>query len=413
MREEAWYKNADLLRERLAEHGSWVGLSRATGVPQSTLKTAASKLSVLLEETARRETGEVSVDVDSMDDLEGTLRKRGMRLSEWIVVRATVNEWQGFYRSDVGAEVVPLRQLKVYLRPRVNANMLVPAEVKALRPPRARAAVRRPSRLVFIYGDDQRPNVDRGFEGLKIEWLRDNQPDDIIDLGDGMDFPSVSGHKVNPAAHWTVQECANDYATWLYAARCAAPNASFRILADNHVTGRLRDYQLARAADLYGVHPADIEGLESDDDPLWSVRRLLRLDEMGIEYIAPPGDTNYAESQYEVVPGELVALHGYRTGANLGKKFLDDYGCSVIYGHQHGQDVHVTDVRRRGVGERHRLYAIGVGCGALVHGGGGYAPGADWQNCALTVSVFPDGGWTFDYLSYENGILRWRDKQYG
>jgi hypothetical protein len=73
----------------------------------------------------------------------------------------------------------------------------------------------------------------------------------------------------------------------------------------------------------------------------------------------------------------------------------------------------VTDTKRRGVGERKRLYALGVGCGARVHGGIGFAPGADWQNSCLTVNVHADGGWTFDFLNYEpNGVMRWREKTY-
>ena len=120
-----------------------------------------------------------------------------------------------------------------------------------------------------------------------------------------------------------------------------------------------------------------------------------------------------AESHYEIVPGELVALHGYRTGSNLGKKFIDDYGTSVVYGHAHQQDVYVTDQRRRGVGLRKRLTAIGVGCGAVIAGGGGFAPGADWQSGALTVSVFPDGGWTWDYMNHEAGVTRWRNEMWG
>ena len=353
------------------------------------------------------------LDVDHIDDLDSLLAERGLKREDWLVVSVIVNKWEGFAkRKNDDILRVPLRQLKVTLRPKLNVELLAPAQVKRLAIPKARAKPCRDSKLYFIYGDDQRPNVDRGFESVKLAWVRKHQPDVIVDLGDGMDFPTVSGHKTNPAMNYSVKECIDDYGTWLYALRCAAPNAEIVILADNHVAGRLRDYQLARAAELYGVSPAQIVGMVDDLEPLISVRRFLRLDEMGITYVAPPGDTHYAESHYEIIPGELVALHGYRTGSNLGKKFLDDYGASVIYGHAHQQDVYVTDERRRGIGTRRRLTAIGVGCGGIVNGGGGFAPGADWQNGALTVTTFPDGGWTWDYMNYESGVMRWRDESY-
>ena len=357
----------------------------------------------------------VELDVDHLGDIEGLLTERGLVPSEWVIIHCVVNKWEGFYKTGPKdnkiAEIVPLKQLKVTLRRRVGIGLAEPTPIEKLTIPAAPARPSRSSKLYFIYGDDQRPNVDLGFEQTKLDWVARHQPDVIVDLGDGMDFPTLSGHKINPAMNWSVNECVDNYTLWLYQLRCAAPNAKITILPDNHVTQRLRDYQLSRAVDLYGLRPADLPGMLPDLEPLLSIRRMLRLDELNIEYIHPPNDTHYAEGQYEIVPGDLVALHGYRTGANVGKKLIDDYGCSVIYGHVHEHSVYATDVRRRGVGKRKRLYALGVGCGARVHGGGDFAPGADWQNCALTVSVF-ENGWTYDYMDFEHGILRWRDEEY-
>jgi hypothetical protein len=369
-RATGWWDNPATLRARLQEHGSFAALSRAFGVPDSTLKSAKSRH----ESAGTWDGDDLNIEASHISDVESLLRERGLSLEEWLVRDVVVNEW--------GDPDDPRKQLKVLLRRKASAALLLPAEPVPLKVPVPLGAGKRQKaeRLVFVYGDDQRPNHDTGFEQTKLAWVAENQPDLIVDLGDGMDFPTVSQHKPNPAHNYSVQECANSYASWLYTLRLAAPDARIVILADNHVTARLRDYQLTQAAALYGVTPAQITGLGDDLEPLLSIRRLLRLDELGIEYLAPPGDTHYAESQFEIVPGELVAFHGYRTGANVGRKFLDDYGVSVIYGHVHGQDLTVTDTKRRGVGERKRLYALGVGCGARVHGGIGFAPGADWQN---------------------------------
>ncbi len=404
-RPAAWWDDATIFFARLADsEGSISKLSRATGVPRTTLNSAKAKHDLVRPvDTA----DEVEVTVEDYADLDAMIRERGLVPDDWFVRDVIVNTW-------TAADGSLARQLKAFLRRKVTVAMLQPATVVPLQLKRPNVArPQRSSKLCFIYGDDQRPNVEPTFEQHKLEWVAAHQPDVIVDLGDGMDFPTVSGHKTNPAMNWSVQECANNYATWLYRLRTAAPNAEIVVLADNHVTGRFRDYQLAQARALYGITPAEIDGLMPDLEPLLSIRRLLRLDDLNITYLDPPGDTHYAESHHEIVPGELVAIHGYRTGSNLGKKFVGDYGCSVVYGHAHGQDVYATDSKRRGVGQRKRLYGLGVGCGMNPAGGGGFAPGADWQTCALTVNVFPDGGWTFDYMNYEQGVTRWRDEQYG
>lgn len=431
---ERWWRSKDpcpcgadhrIIEHEHEAHGSNAAAARAHGTSADNLSSAWSGVHGLprlapgykakkrphAEETPIAD-DTIEVEVDKLGDIDTMLRARGLDPGEWIIVRATVNRWEGFLKDEESKPViVPLKQLKVTLRPRVKIELLLPADPKPLKL-LERKKPQRSSQLVFVYGDDQRPNVDRGFEQAKLAWLRRNQPDVIIDLGDGMEFATISTHKTDPANNASVQECADDYASWLYTLRRTCPNAKIIILADNHVHRRLRDFQLERGAALFGVKPADVDGLADDMEPLLSIRRLLRLDEMNIQYIEPAIGSHYAESHYEIIPDRLVALHGYRTGANVGKKLLGDYGCSVIYGHVHSQDVTVTDARRRGVGDRERLYALGVGCGAVIEGGGGFAPGADWAQGALTVSVFPDGGWSFDLLNYENGVLRWRDQEY-
>lgn len=415
---DLWWRNPDLLQAEREAHGTFDGIHLAHGSPSDkTLESWWRKLGlppvgVGMPASAPVVDDALELDADSLGEIAGLLKARGLNPDEWVVVRAAVRSYEGFLKDAEGdAQIVPMKGLKVTVVPRAKVLLAEPAEVKPI-PRRVTKAPARASRLYFIYGDDQHPNADPDFELLKLRWLERNQPDVIVDLGDGTDMPQLSGHKVNPAMNWSVQECLNAYASALHAKRSVCPNAAFYVLADNHFTARLRDYQLARAAALYGVKPAAVDGLEQDLEPLMSPRRMLRLDELGVTYVEPPGDTHYAESHMEIVPGELVAIHGYRTGANLGKKFLDDYGCSVIYGHAHGEDVYVTDQNRRGIGRRERRYAIGVGCGARLHGGGGFAPGADWQNHALTVSVFEDGRWTFSPMSFQHGVLTWQDQRY-
>jgi hypothetical protein len=306
--------------------------------------------------------------------------------------------------------------LRIEVIPRVSAqDILRPFDLTPIKIPKAPPKPKRAARLDLFHGDWQWPYGDKDFDALLLRWVRKHQPDTICDLGDGMDNPTISSHKTKgkktqPAP---VQVCANAYGNQLARFRYAAPDAVMKILADNHLTQRLQDYQLNRAEALYDVHPADIEGLDPDPEALWSVRRLLRLDEMNIEYL-DPDEEHYGYSHYEVIPDQLVAIHGYQTGEQAGKNLIDQWDMSVIGGHLHKEDEVVKSKGQMIARRKRDLRYLGVGCGMQTHGGGGFAAGANWHNSALSVSIFPDGQWTSDRLRYDplSKTLIWRDEIY-
>jgi predicted phosphodiesterase len=239
---------------------------------------------------------------------------------------------------------------------------------------------------------------------LFLDWLAFNKPDEGVHLGDLMDFPTISRHRDNPAYAATPQECINaGYAT-LRSYREASQGTAWRLLRGNH-DDRLRAEQLSRAERIYGLRPADISGQEFDQ--ALSLRRLLHLDELGVEYVGDDGQ--YEQSEVEVAP-DLVARHGWITGSNSAEKTLRKVGCDVVVGHTHRQVITwATEVRR---GKTLVTQAVEAGCMCRVEGGLGYTVNANWQQGFATAVVWPDGTHVLELASFVDGSLRWRDQRY-
>lgn len=396
----------DLIAEKEMGNLSWAELGRRYGVDPNTIKNHADvdKVRSFQDKEIDQPFHVLQTSMqhgEHLGDVNDLLRKRGLDPAHWIVHGLRVNEWDA---PGPEGEPQQMKQLKAYLKKRVTADDLIqPVTMKPLKLPAHGKRPERPERVELIYGDNQEPYGDPAFKRLLLRLVKQLKPDTITDLGDGMDMPTVSRHP-RRAHDPSAQECFDTYGQWLYDLRRAAGDAAIFVLGDNHVTDRLERYQLDRAAEMYGVTPALIRGLDADLDPLWSVKRILRLDELGVEYVNP-GSKHYAQSYREIIPGELVVIHGYRTGQQAAKKFVEEWGCSVIYGHLHTTNGRfVTDSSRMGVGKRRRLWGLPVGCVGSVDRPD-YAPGADHQQSALLVRIWPDGTWTPTELNYADGVL--------
>jgi predicted phosphodiesterase len=365
-------------------------LSRTYGVPRPTLQHAKAK------HDSGASSEEVSITVEHLKDLDELINARGLEPGEWRVDRVKVNEW-------TAADGSLAHQLVAYLKPKLTLEMLQPAvDVKPIAAPR-KPDVWKPRLIVFV-GDEQEPYSDPVLKGLFLRWLKHNQPDEGVHLGDLMDFPTISRHRDNPAYSATPQECINaGYAT-LRSYREASPGTDWKLLRGNH-DDRLRAEQLSRAERIYGLRPADIEA-EQFDQAL-SLRNLLHLDALQITYVGDDGQ--YEHSEVEVAP-DLVARHGWITGSNSAEKTLAKIGCDVVVGHTHRQKITwATEVRR---GKTLVTQAVEAGCMCRIDGGLGYAVNPSWQAGFATAVVWPDGSHQIELATFVDGSLRWRDQRY-
>lgn len=340
-----------------------------------------------------------ATDLPTPDEL---LESRGLNPEEWEVTNIKVNEWD----APTGDT---LRQLTVNCKKVRPLSLLLPAidvKPKTRKPPRVDKTK---ARLVVMCGDQQAPFHDPELHEKFCEWLRKNKPTEGVLIGDTVDFPEISRHRHNPEWVAKTQDCVNSGYLVLRDYVLNSENTKWSKLPGNH-DERLRNCQIENIADLYGLRRAEVPG-ELLEHPVASVPFLLRLEELGIEWVNPNGE--YAHGQVQLCKN-LAVRHGWIAKKGSGTSALatlEHLGYSVVVGHTHRQSlVHKTthDIS----GEPSTLAGVEAGCMCQVRDGLGYAIAPDWQQGFATASVWPDGKFKIDLATYVNGNLYWRDQRY-
>ena len=316
------------------------------------------------------------------------LTERGMDASEWKVSSLTVNEWEA--GDDLN------RQTKLTVVP--TKEMLLPARAEGYVPPRPqpRPAAQK-SHLVVVTGDEQEPYADPDLHAAFISWLSEVKPEEGVNLGDALDWPSISKYRKRPDTNANVNECT--HALWRNIAdrRSASPGTSWRMMAGNH-EARLENYVLDDATGLHGLRRA------GEDQDLLTPEYLMRFDELGIEYVA-----DYPDGRIKIAPG-LAIRHGWIVKKDAGasaRETLNKLNYSVIVGHVHRQGITahtVDDIDGNPV----TRYAAEAGCMCVVKGGLGHTTAPDWQPGFLTVQVHDDGSFLIEPAVFREGYLHWR-----
>jgi hypothetical protein len=362
------------------------------------------------------ETGEATITGPPLDprvkgDLEELIRENGLDPDDWIVVTTTLNRWNGLGKADPETGENPiktLRQIKVTLRLRPErifpqSAVHVPALVK---PKPVRITVDEPE-LILIEGDHQAPYTDMRLDACMTRATHELRPTEHIFLGDLGDYPAISKHPDHPAAMATVNDCIQASYDILRRRADASPNTRRRKAKGNH-DWRPEAEILARAERMYGAVCAD-QG-DGEREPLWSLRRALHLDALGVELVEDPRGWQHAE--IELVPGPygLVVRHGWLIGAGNAEKTLTKRGRSIIFGHVHTRQ----DVRRwdPSIGAERQATSIGAMCLVRDQRFPHFAVCDDWLQGAATVTRWRDGRWRIEHAEYADGSLTWRDRRW-
>lgn len=144
-----------------------------------------------------------------------------------------------------------------------------------------------------------------------LQLIRDEQPDEVILVGDFLDVSSMSAH---PPGGWEVSKLSDELRAGkdaIQELRQAAGGAAIRWLEGNHEsrTKRTAQQRLSAVTDLLAID------------------KLLGLREMGIQWV-PEGKA--------LKRGKLHYVHGYWTGDNHAKTHLAKLMWpGVAYGHTH------------------------------------------------------------------------------
>lgn len=342
----------------------------------------------------------------SLADLDALLRARGIDPADWIVERVTVNEWEALADGGQGKRepcVVKLHQLKAFLRHR--AGTISPASEVERRP---RAAVRskatwgRPL-LSVVCGDQQAPYQDEALHRVFLRWLTDVRPDNGVLAGDTMDLPTVSRHRDRIRWNAGVQECVNVGYRLISEYRDASPETDWSKLLGNH-DWRIESEMMQRAERMAFVGPAAHPDLPAEPH-LYSVRRLLHLDALGIELAGCEGE-DWRYGEVRLATG-VVVRHEPPSQVKAAR-----LNRSVMAGHTHRQAMRSVTAFDENDDPVVRT-VVEVGCMARTREGLGYTEHPDWQAGFATVAIYPDGTHHFDLATWRNGALTWRGERWG
>lgn len=398
-----WWKNAEELRKRLEAAGSMQALADSTGVPRTNLRRWASKFNISISPLNDAEiivrTLPPHAKRSGLRTPEAILTDHGLDPEEWDVVSYKDNFWQ------VEQGVTPNAQSKVTAKRRVPAGLIAPARTDApLRTPkRARKATKTKPLLVALASDQHCPHQDLGLESCWLEWLRTNQPDRIINLGDLLNLSKPSRHRANLHARHNdnPSECYQAGHDWWRRTIAAAPNAACEFIAGNHDL-RMQIAALERLPDSYDVkRPGETYAW-------YDLEYLLGLDRLGVTYHR--GDGEYHETEIMIAPGFSVA-HGAKAGSYGGAaKDQARHEGSRGVGHDHRQALTAVVRYRDGVPHQH----IAVSVGTMSRRNLGYTPDPDVVQGFATLTVWPDGYWNVELARYDDRreVLTWRDQRY-
>lgn len=361
-----------------------------------------------------------------LDDPDTMLRKRGLDPEKWIIANLRANEYQGPASSEhteaTGETKVTYNQTRFNVVPK---EPIVPAyQIVAPRTdgpsykPRARRSVKAPT-LIAVLGDQQAPFHDKGLHARFLEWTAQNQPEEIVNLGDSLDLPNISRHQLDPENSASVNESLQSGYDMYRDYREAAPDARMRKLYGNH-DERLRNLilDIPKNNALHGLKRPDTA--TSTGESVFELSHLMRLDELAIELSLPHG--SYQLGQI-LLSDKLAVRHGWLAKQGAGSTALASLrqlGYSVIVGHTHRQSI-VHETKHEITGNVRVLKGVEAGCMCRVDQTPdpvdgriwpNYTPAPDWQQGFCTVALHPSGYFQIDLASYVNGTLLWRDQIY-
>ena len=425
--------SAQELRQLLAEHGGWAAAARATGRNVSEIKSRASSLGIRVKGepattespvTGPRQTIETGKDTASAEFVEATvnpddvptdaelLKRANLDPKLWEVVSRRQSVWEA---QGKGGEEKVMRSLRVsYGRIRATLTDLVqPAfggRPVTVRPPARRKRGERQSSLVFVLSDFHCPYHDVKLLDVTEQVLLQEQPDRLIINGDLVDWPSVSRHG-KERGEASANECIQSAGKVLGRLVAAVPeDCLVQFIPGNH-DSNLSRYLLERAdaaADLC---------VAGSDTPVWSIRNLLRFDELGVEMIGSEDRWMHATVR---LTDELVVRHGLSVKAGSAASVIANFKSATfatVSGHTHRQGIaHVTRWRASG---KHRVLQ-GAEVGGMFQmprkqtDWPGYKAHStlDWAPGWASIEVEPDGHYSIDLASWQNGVLMWKGQRW-
>lgn len=376
------YPPHEVLAEKVARHGC-PAVAREYGLPHSTLRSYLLKHGL----PTTKEAGQVSpagrtitLNADQLPESEWTperlLAAHGLKADEWRVIRCRANRW--------GDEDDLKIQLRVDVEPvEPPFKFPDPSDFKPL--PKVRKRKKQRVRTAVVLSDFHAPHHDRTLFRLTCEYLAEEKPDQIIVNGDLMDAAVVGRHRVIPGGGYDnpLQENINAAYSILRQIRevCPPEDGTEVVLIRGNHDERIEHALIDNIVSLYRLKAAE------DDVPALSLRKLLRLDELRVDYIDQP----WERAKVAVLGNyRLASRHGYTTSkSNPGAKMIAELSGSTIQGHSHRLSGYFHTSHHPEDGPETRA-AWEAGCMCEIEDGLGYTNEPQWNQGFLVCRSWPE-----------------------
>lgn len=246
-------------------------------------------------------------------------------------------------------------------------------------------------------------------------WLEEHERvDTVVNLGDFLDLPAQGRFEQEPAFAQTTQLAVDRGHKFLVQQRAAAgPGAHIVLIEGNH-DRRMEKFIVSNAASAWGLKRANM-----DEVPVMSLPFLLRLDEIGVEYIdAYPAGAFWLNDKLRAVHGDKV-----RSGGSTAAAYTNHSPhISTIFGHIHRQELQSRTIFDR-LGPI-RSVAISPGCLCRVDGAVPSVNGStkidgtpatfyeNWQQGIAVVSYKKTGEFFTELVQIINGVAVFRGKEF-
>lgn len=248
-----------------------------------------------------------------------------------------------------------------------------------------------------------------------VSYLADtDRVDAVVNLGDYLDLPTFGRFEQEAAFAGTTQKAFDRGHLFLQEQRAAAGEKAHIVLIEGNHDRRLEKFIQTNAAAAWGLKRANANEL-----PVMSIPYLLRLDEIGVEYIDA-----YPAGAYWLTPN-LRAVHGNKArsnGSTAAAYTNADPHISTIFGHAHRLELQSKTVFNRDGAIR--SIAVSPGCLCRVDGAVPSVNGStkldgqsaryheNWQQGVCVVTLDQDEKPFYELVQIDAGVAWFRGKKF-
>lgn len=226
---------------------------------------------------------------------------------------------------------------------------------------------------ILVIPDIHFPYEDKPAINCVLSSIKQYKPDEIVLLGDLVDFYKVSHYVKTDSRALSVQEECDIAHSFLSILRKICPG-KITLIEGNH-ENRLIKFLSSRSPEL-----SDIRGL--------TLKSLLRLDELKI---------NLIKYNHDYILHGIHFIHGTAAGKTATRSCIAKYGTNTIQGHTHRVSSVYTTYKDR------IISAHEIGCLASLEVSKDYTDHADWQHGFCTIDII-DGKTFINPHLIVNGI---------